>query len=259
MHAWGTSSRTVLFASTTVYSLTKSLLFITPAWKRFELTRLCLWQRRIACDTLATHGVDATCVVIANDKNLSIAREFGFETINAPNDYLSRRFNDGYQYAGENAFDYVCPIGSDSWIDPRLLTVLPRPDVMQISRHYALVREDGEAITPLRLQGRYGFACFVLPTRMLEQRSYRPCPEDLQSGCDGALFRGFKQLFVIRRELGPLDIVAFRSPIQITPYERLVKRHRGVERPEPWLWLRKRYPAELVDATEALHRERVVA
>lgn len=57
----------------------ESVLFVTPAWKRYELTRLCLWQRRLACDSLFEAGIYATSVVIADDDNLDIAREFGFD------------------------------------------------------------------------------------------------------------------------------------------------------------------------------------
>jgi len=238
-----------------------SLLFITPAWKRVELTRLCLWQRRLACDSLAKHGVDATCVVIADDENLDAAQEFGFETIASPNDFLSRRFNDGYQYAGENGFDYVCPIGSDSWIDPRLLERLP-DRVMQVSRNYAIVREDGRRIAQLKLRGDYGFGCFTMPTRMLRKFRYRPCAENLEKGCDGSLYKALyrdRPPTVTIRELSALDIVAFRSEIQITPYERLLKRHSGVELRNTWGILRRRFPTELVVAASRLHAQRMVS
>lgn len=239
-----------------------SLFFVTPAWQRFELTRLCLEQRRDACDRLAAVGIDATCVIVADDENLDIARELGFETVESPNDWLSRRFNDGYQHAARHGADFVCPIGSDSWIDAELLAELPPPGIMQVSRNYAVVREDGRVLAELAMRTPYGFGCFVIPTPMLERFGYRPCKERLQSGCDGSLFTALFKRTVPRvkiREIGPLDIVAFRSPIQITPYERLVTRHRGTERRRPFRLLLSRYPARLVDAAEQFHLERMAA
>jgi glycosyltransferase involved in cell wall biosynthesis len=239
------------------------LLFITPAWQRYELTRLCLWQRRTVCDHLASKGIHATCLVIADDENLDTAREYGFETLESPNDFLSRRFNDGYEYAGRNGFDYVCPIGSDSWIDPELLEELPSRR-MQVSRNYAVVREDGERIAELALRTPFGFGCFTLPTEMLKKFDYRPCAENLAKGCDGSLFKALYRSLSHRprvtiRELGPLDIVAFRSELQITPYERLVQRHGAREMPDPFERLRMRYPSDLVSVTERFHHERMGA
>jgi hypothetical protein len=240
-----------------------SLLFVTPAWQRYELTRLCLWQRRLVCDHLTEHGIHASSVVIADDENLDLAREFGFETVESPNDYLSRKFNDGYEFAGRNGFDYVCPIGSDSWIDAELLEVLPPLDLMQVSRNYAVVRGDGEVVAEVRLQGPFGFACFTLPTHQLARFGYRPCAEDLAKGCDGSLFKALygglhRRPQTQRRELGPLDIVAFRSEQQITPYERLVGRHFAPEVPDPFGRLRRRYPLDLVAAVERFHHERAL-
>lgn len=236
-----------------------SLLFITPAWQRFELTRLCMWQRRQACDSLLEAGVDATCVVIADDENLEIAREYGFETVESPNDFLSRRFNDGYEFAGKNGFDYCAAIGSDSWIDPKLLEVLPNGQ-MQTTRNYGLLNKTGDRIAQIRLKTMYGFSLFVLPTKLLAPLKFRPGPENLAKGCDGALYKGLfgnrPPTFVLR-ELSPLDVVAFRSEIQITPYERLVTRHRAREYPNPFERLKSVYSEDVVKAAETFHFDRL--
>lgn len=238
-------------------------MFVTPCWQRYDLTRLCLEQRRHVCDHLAEHGIDATCVVIADDDNLDVAREFGFATVERDNEWLSRRFNDGYAYAAKAGADFICPIGSDSWIDPRLLEVLPEPNQMQVSRNYSVVREDGRALARLAFRTPLGYSCWVIPTAILRPFQYRPCEENLERGCDGSLFRALASLnpplTVFRHERGPFDIVAFRSEVQITPYERLVSRHGGRQLAEPFTRLKRRYPADLVDRAERFHQERMVA
>ena len=95
-----------------------SVWFVTPAWRRFALSAVCFEQRRRVIDELAAHGIEAHCVVVADDRNLALAREAGFETVKRDNRWLGSRFNDGIEYAGLHGAEWIVPIGSDSWIDP---------------------------------------------------------------------------------------------------------------------------------------------
>jgi hypothetical protein len=103
-----------------------SLWFIIPAYGRLELARVCLRQLRRTCDALTEHGIEATAVVIADDENLETARELGFGTTVQSNEFLGRKYNDGFQLACDPEYnprpaDYVMPYGTDDWIDYRIL------------------------------------------------------------------------------------------------------------------------------------------
>lgn len=76
-----------------------TLCFIVPAHGRTELAQICLRQLRRTCDALTGHGIEASAIVIADDRNLDTARTLGFGTIRRDNTFLSRKFNDGIQAA----------------------------------------------------------------------------------------------------------------------------------------------------------------
>src|ERR1051325_10020747 len=101
--------------------MTSSLWFVTPAWQRYELSAVCFDQRLLVMDALRAAGVEAQCVVVADDENLDLARERGFARVEQDNEWLRRRFNDGIEYAAYQGATRIVPIGSDSWIDPDYL------------------------------------------------------------------------------------------------------------------------------------------
>lgn len=103
-----------------------TIWFVTPAWQRYELSELCFDQRRHVIDSLAEQGIAAKCVVIADDGNLDLARDRGFEVVAQDNQWLGRKFNDGMEYAFRNGASRVVPIGSDSWIDPAYFMPMTR-------------------------------------------------------------------------------------------------------------------------------------
>ena len=74
-----------------------NLWLVSPAWRRFDVTRLALAERRWLCDELATRGITANSVIVADDENLDIAREYDFHTITMDNSDLGLRFNAGYK------------------------------------------------------------------------------------------------------------------------------------------------------------------
>jgi hypothetical protein len=126
-------------------------------------------------------GIDAACVVIADDANLELAREFGFGTIQRANDFLGARWNDGYQFAGEEGVDFIVPIGSDSWVHPSYFKDLPEPkgNTILTSRYYALVNEQGSRLARLEIRGSDGVGPHVVPTKLIQGSGYRPVREDI--------------------------------------------------------------------------------
>ena len=118
------------------------LYFVTPAWQRFELSRVVFDQRLHTINWLAERGVEARCVVIADDENADAAEERGFDVLRHPNYQLGKRFNDGIEHAARNNADWIIPIGSDSFLDPAYLFPLPQPGTMRSSNRYAVAKAD---------------------------------------------------------------------------------------------------------------------
>jgi hypothetical protein len=184
------------------------IYFITPAWQRFELTRVCLEQRRRAIDFLAERGVEARCVVIADDQNADAAVELGFEVVRRRNYALGRRFNDGFQHAAQNGAQWIVPIGSDSFIDPAYLFPLPQSHVMRSSSMYALA--EPERLGRLRVSHGVGVGPYMIPADHLPP-SQRPAEDYRKRGIDGSTIRGLRGGWVQERvDLHPWQYVGFR-------------------------------------------------
>lgn len=242
----------------------RSLWFVTPAWRRLELSKICAQQRAWACAKLAEHGIDATAVVIADDENLEIAAELGFATIEHPNTGIGGRFDAGYEFAAYEGADYVCPIGSDSWVDPGFIAAnLPDPDTRTVvySRHYAVVRPDGLRRAQLLVEYEGGTTMFY-PTSILASCRWAPIPKDAPRGCDGhtiaAIRRGGEPVFTIA-ELHELETVSFQTELQVTNYENLIGRWGAGETDRPFDGLADHYPPELVDQVAQLYATRRAA
>lgn len=228
------------------------LVFVTPAWRRYEMTRLCLGQRRWACEKLSALGVRATSVIVADDENLDIAEELGFHHVVRKNDYLGAKFNDGYEFACRNlGADYVVPMGSDSWVDPTfIVNRLPRKErrTLVYSRHYAMIRQDGRQRAHLFVEYKGGVTmCF--PAQMLRNVGYRPCRENLPRGCDTSTLRTLREnggvVFRIS-EVHDLETMTFRSEQQISDYDVLFKHWGTGVASDPWEGIADFYPPELV-------------
>src|SRR6185369_1212836 len=157
-----------------------SLWFVTPAFRRFELSQVCFAQRAAAIKRLDELGIDASCVVVADDENLDIARSFGFAVVEVDNRWLGRRFNEGYAFAAEEGVDYIVPIGSDSWLDTEFFADgLPAGRGVLTSRLYASVDERGSRLSPLEIAASPGVGPHVVAVSLLEDTAYRPVNDNI--------------------------------------------------------------------------------
>lgn len=169
-----------------------SLWFVMPVHGRAKLAAICMRQLRRTCDSLTEIGIDATAVVVGDDENLHTARVLGFGTVVEDNRFLSRKFNAGIQFALDPAFnprpaDYVIPIGSDDWIDWRLLLDLPGPGEMLGFQRLSFVREDGREITSSVLGYVGGCGIRVYPRELMASVGFRPAEEDRERACDTSI------------------------------------------------------------------------
>lgn len=222
-----------------------SIWFVTPAWQRYALTEVCLAQRARVIKTLAQHGVEAHCVVVADDENLDIAAGFGFATVLQDNEWLGRKFNDGMEYAGQHGATWIVPIGSDSWIDPAYFLPLPEFRYTRTSSHYCVVESDRMA--ELAVRDGKGAGPYMFHRGLMLRNGFRPAKDELERGIDGSTIRGLGGLPRWKhRPLHPYQYVGFRGVPHLSPYERLRDRWGVAEHPDPWVILAEHYPADLV-------------
>jgi glycosyltransferase involved in cell wall biosynthesis len=220
-----------------------SLWFVTPAFRRYGLTAVCLEQRRRVVADLIAQGVHADCVVVADDENLDLARSLGFSTIERDNRWLGRKFNDGIQYALNHGADWIVPIGSDDWIDPDYLWPLPSGNA-RTSHYYAPVESDRLALVSIPTVEGAG-------PRVLHRSlftSERPAEDRIRRGFDRSLLAGLGEIEWEYRDLHPLQYIGFRGELHITLYSKILRARGGEEQHDPWERLKTRYPEDLVES-----------
>jgi len=252
------------------------LVLVTPAWRRYAVTRVCLAQRAHLQGVLAGQGIEAVVLVVADDENLDVAANFGFETLERSNeDGLGRRFNDGLEHACLNLdADYVTIVGSDDWVHPDLFTRLPVSEVPEepptadrpcvfwspntpeaiTGREIALVDLPTGRLRRCRGRGPYGVIPWVFPRQALEPSRFRPVRDQLMIGLDGSLVAGLglRPEWVFR---DPHDLcrVDFKSDVNLNSYDKIVGAiGYGPEETDPWTLLASRYPANLVELARDL-------
>jgi hypothetical protein len=217
-----------------------SLAFLTPVYRRVELTEVCLRQRRWVCDELKTrYGLDATCIVVGDDENLDTARALGFLAeehtnwavrfdINGGKPYvaLGMKFNAGYERAHDEGIDLVFPIGSDSWIDPVYFDRLPQRGELLLSRAYNLITPDARRRGALWI-GWEGGVQWITWTEDWAHRNYQPVSDSLSKGCDTSTWvHKAKDIRIEETHHHQLEYVAFQSPEnQITDYPAIMARY----------------------------------
>jgi hypothetical protein len=245
-----------------------SLWFVVPVHGRVELARICLRQLRRTCDALTVEGVDASAVIVGNDKNLATARELGFATYRRDN-RLSKKFNDGIQCALDPKYnprpaDYVVPCGSDDWVDHRLFLDLPPQNTVVGFQRTAFVREDGMEIEVKDLRYPGGSGIRIYPRDVLAGLGYRPAAEDRSRGCDTSILHNVQLRYDQEQwrfrlqhwHLHDFQIVDWKTTgTQLNAYADL-GRHRGIAAGDPFEVLAGIYPEEALEEMAA-HYERV--
>lgn len=223
------------------------LWFVTPAWRRFELSAVCFEQRARVIARLGELGLEAHCVVVADDANLELAQAAGFATVERDNAWLGRRFNDGIEFAGRAGADWIVPIGSDSWILPDYFLPLPAAGLTLTSQLYAVVA--AERLAELRVRTRSGAGPYVFPRAVLEPSGFRPARDQISRGVDHSTLAGIRPAArFVARELSPLQYVGFRGVPHLTPYGTLVAAWGRRELEDPWPELvAAGYDRDLVD------------
>jgi hypothetical protein len=222
---------------------------VTPAWSRPEVTRLALAQRAHLQGELAARGVTLSCVVVADDDNLEVAAEFGFDGLWQDNEFLGRKLNDGIEYAWVRDADWICFCGSDNWLHPDLFegldSVVNDDDVVVAGRSLAVVDlASGRAVVS-RPGGSKGVAPWLAPQLLFDRFGPRPVREDATSGMEMQLAIGLGLPRFVFHDPNPCARVDFKSEVGMTSFA-------AFDRPGlPEARLRDFYPSELCDLVDA--------
>lgn len=226
------------------------------------MSRIAFAQRAHLAGELAARGIDCHTVIVADDENLDLAKDHGFDTVEMDNDQgLGRRFNAGFQHAANEGADWLVHIGSDDWIHPDAFTPIldpPRPAAIVTGRRMMFVDLlTGEA-RRARLDGPQGVIPWIVPRAMMQPSGFAPIRPDRLRGMDGYLIRGMRKSGArVRWHVhDPHDMarVDFKSDVNLNTYAAISGFFRGTDL-DPWTGLAERYPADLVDMARLAHLE----
>jgi hypothetical protein len=166
------------------------VFIVTPAWKRFDVSRI-VFSNFYYIKKSLLKKINVQVVVVANDLNLKIAKKFGLHTVNSPNDYLGRKFNDGYEFAFKNGADIVIPVGSDSLISSDIIekgVSLSKEGSIVFSSMHSVIREDGKMIGKIKTASLTGGsnkgALWLYRRNLMKRVGFRPCNDKKKRGCD---------------------------------------------------------------------------
>ena len=220
---------------------------VTPAWSRIEVTRLVLAQRAHLQGELAGRGISMSCVVVADDDNLDVASDFGFDGLWQTNEFLGRKLNDGIEYAYGRGADWICFAGSDNWLHPDLFDGLPapHPEAIVAGRSLAVVDLASGRSVVSRPGGSKGVAPWLMPRILFDRFGPRPAQETATAGMEMQLAIGLGLPRFVFHDPNPCARVDFKSDVNMTPFAAFYR--PGLE-PAP---LRDFYPDELCDLVDA--------
>jgi hypothetical protein len=243
----------------------KTVWICTPAHGRLDLSEVCFDQHAWVARWLRPKGIEVASCVVACDENLELAHDRGFYTVERANDHLGARWNDAYQYAANQGADFICPLGSDSWIHPEFFTTLPpaRSREMLTGKAYAVVDETGGRLAHLEIVHAGGVGPNVIPTWLLRASGWRPVTEHLHRGCDHSLIStiGVDHDLQLRwHDFDSAQYIGFKTGgTQLNSYDQLTVRYSKTDPVDPWPELARIFPAELVEAARNVYTARAEA
>jgi len=224
-----------------------NVCLVTPAWRRVDVTRVALAQRAHLRGELAGRGVELSCVVVADDENLDLAADFGFDGLWQTNDHLGRKVNDGIEYAYDRGADWICFAGSDNWLHPDLFDGLDGFDQERIvaGTELAVVDLDSGRSVVSRPGGSKGVAPWLMPRGLFDRFGARPARDDARSGMEMQLAIGLGLPRFVFHDPHSCARVDFKSDVNMTSFAAFDR--EGL----PEARLRDFYPAELCDLVDA--------
>jgi hypothetical protein len=199
---------------------------VIPAHGRIPVSRVAFAGIAWTLKVLRHRGIDVRALVIADDANIQVAQEHGFDTLVRPNRPLGRKWNDGYEHACRNGATHVMSCGSDDWIHPDLVLAMLRVqagNAIVATRRSAAVAPDGREIALLTIPYEGGDGIRLLPLSLLKTVGCRPTSDSRDRAIDGAMRDQLTRNAPIRWEYvetHPLHIVDFKTVDNLTPFEK---------------------------------------
>lgn len=169
-------------------------------------------------------------------------------------------FPDGWD--PDRAADFVMPIGSDDFIDWRILNpaTMPTPNEIVGFQHISFVREDGRELTKTFLSYTGGSGMRIYPRGLLEKVAFRPADEDRERGCDTSIITNVlaadPTVRVMHVATDPRQLVDWKTGGgQLNEYEQVRRRHcrNSDVSDDPFEDLAGFFPEEALSEMEALY------
>lgn len=231
---------------------------IVPAWKRYEISKLVFPELRWLKKRLSKE-CNIEVLVVSDDKNIDIASSNGLKYIRSSNDFLGKKFNDGYEYAFNHGADAVIPSGSDSWVHPdafkNIVKTWYNDNTIWYSTKHAMVSEDGSKLGIAKIPTSVDYnkgALWFYPRKLMKMAKFRPCNEKQKSSCDRSTINGLKKSNKVicfkENDIIDLQYLAFKNnKVQIWSYSDYNKKFI-IQINEPWDEICKFYPKRYVNS-----------
>lgn len=215
-----------------------------------------LAQRRWLCDTLASRGLTANSVIVADDENLDIAHKHGFPTVERDNSDLGAKFNAGYQYAADQGADLFVHVGSDDWIHPDTFDILDEIDLggcLVAHRNFLVVDLERNVAKRCHARGMWGSIPWLIPRSAMAAAGFAPSRGGLMRGIDAAVAIGLTtRVDWIFQDTPAEWCVDWKTKTNLTPYVGLVYTLGFGDEQEPWPLLSGFYPSDLIEQARSL-------
>jgi hypothetical protein len=243
-----------------------NIWIVVPAWRRYNVSEV-VFEELNWLKKQVSKKIKLEVVVIADDENLNLAIKNKFRTIKSPNNYLGKKFNDGYEYAFKNGADVVLPSGSDSFIHPDIfkgkeLINWNKQKIIYYSTIHAMVNENGTRLGIVQIPNKKGMynkgALWFYPKSLMVSSNFRPCDEKINSSCDKStiinLIKNNKSINFKSINYNNLQYLALKNnKIQIWKY-KLYKDRFIEEFSEPYIQIANYYNKDLSEKVRGLYK-----
>lgn len=187
---------------------------VIPAWRRADVTRLCLAQKLSLRDALATRGDELEIVVVADDENLDVAREFDCQYVEMEN-RLGAKINAGFAFLAEERCTHIAFAGSDSWTHPDVIEL--HEDAISCGSTLTHVDLAGQRLRQQHVRRDFGTP-WIFPREFLGD--FAPLDPNLERGVERALVTSLalRDRHWVSIDPDPLCRVELKTSVNMTPY-----------------------------------------
>lgn len=242
-----------------------NIWIVVPAWKRYHISEIVFSELKWL-KSQVSKKINLEVVVIADDKNLDLAKKSKFKIVKSSNNFLGKKFNDGYEYAFKHGADVVLPSGSDSFVHPSIfkgkeLINWRKQRTIYYSTMHAMINERGTRLGVVQIPNKKGMynkgALWFYPRALMASCKFRPCAENINKSCDRStitnLTKKNKVIEFKNINYNKLQYLALKnSKIQIWGYN-LYKDKFIQEFNNPYVQIEKYYSKELSNRVRGLY------